>query len=176
MRTRTLQRIRMSGLSTAEYLCGVALSQLLVGVLQAFLVVLVLYWAGVRSLGSWYVLLLGILLVAASAIACGLMLGAFIRNDSQAVNLGFTVTMVQVFLCGAFYPTPTPNLMTILGHPIGWFDWLPATNALMAMQQTLIFHSPIEQVTFRLGLAGLETAVWLGIGIFCFQHVRMKAE
>jgi ABC-2 type transport system permease protein len=174
MRTRTLQRIRLSGLSSVQYLSGIGLSQMAIGFIQAFSIVVALQLLGIRSLGSGLVLAIGVAVVAASAVAWGLMLGAFIRNDSQAVNLGYTVTMVQVFLCGAFFPTPTPTLFTIAGHPMGWFDWLPATNALMALQQALIFGSGLEEVGFRLGIATVLTAFWLCVGVICFQRGRMN--
>jgi ABC-2 type transport system permease protein len=176
MRTRTLERLRLSGLSTLEYLGGVGLSQLTVGIVQALLVVIVITITGVSPLGAWPVLAAGILCVAASSVAAGLMLGAFIRNDSQAVNLGYTVTMVQVFLCGAFFPVPTPALFTIAGHEIGWFDGLPATHGLMAMQQALLYGSGWNQVGFRLAAAAFLTVIWFIVGLLLFRSTGMGSH
>jgi len=121
----------------------------------------------------WLVVLLTILVIAASSIAAGLMLGAFIRNDSQAVNIGYTITMVQVFMCGAFFPVPSPVLFTIAGHRIGLFDWLPATQGVLALQQALIFGSGLDQVGFRLGAAALLAAIWFVIAVYLFRRARM---
>ena len=50
--------------------------------------------------------LLASFLVAVSAVGIGLVVGCFIQNDSQAVNLGASVTMLQVFVSGSFFPMP----------------------------------------------------------------------
>jgi ABC-2 type transport system permease protein len=173
MRKRTLERLRMSELSTMEYLCGVGPAQLALGFVQASLVVIALQAAHIPMIRLWPVVLLTIVIIAASSIAVGLMLGSFIRNDSQAVNIGYAVTMVQVFMCGAFFPVPTPALLTIAGHQIGFFDWLPATHGVLALQQALIFGSGVEQVGFRLGVAALLAALWFGIAVLLFRRARM---
>jgi ABC-2 type transport system permease protein len=170
MRTRGLDRLRLSGLSTLEYLGGVGLAQLALGALQTVAVLAALRLCGVPSPGPWPVVLASVLVVAASAVASGLVLGAFIRNDSQAVNVGYTVTMIQVFLCGAFFPAPTPALFSVAGHEIGLFDWLPATHGLLALQQSLLYGSGLEQTGFRLAAAAALTGLWFAAGIVLFRR------
>jgi ABC-2 type transport system permease protein len=170
MRTRGLDRLRLSGLSTLEYLGGVGLAQLALGALQSMAVLAGLRLCGAPFPGPWPVVLASVLVVAASAVASGLVVGSCIHNDSQAVNVGYTVTMIQVFMCGAFFPVPAPALFSVGGHEIGLFDWLPATHGMLALQQSLLYGSGLEQTGFRLAAAAGLTGVWFAAGLILFRR------
>jgi hypothetical protein len=64
-------------------------------------------------------------LTALSAVGGGLIVGCFVQNDSQAVNLGASVTMLQVFVSGSFFPMPASPLFHLFGHEIAWNDIFP---------------------------------------------------
>ena len=69
----------------------------------------------------------------------GLVVACFVENDSQAANVGSTVSMLQVFLSGAFYQLSPLTMFVVAGHQIDLFDIFPATHGLLALQQVLVY-------------------------------------
>ena len=148
VRKGTMERLRLAGLRPSAYLGGIALSQaacalglglLLVGLALAFG-----YPFGPSPVAAVLEALATLLLLGLSSIAAGLVLGAFVKTDSSALNMGSTFTMIGVFLSGSFFAMPSPVLFSIgqpgrAGHvAIGLWDLLPATHALKALQRAML--------------------------------------
>jgi len=112
--------------------------------------------------------------VSFSAIGLGLVVACFVENDSQAVNVGSTVTMVQVFLSGSFWRLPPMTVFSLAGHQIDLFDIFPATSGFMALQQVLSYGAGWRDVAFRLGLALVLSLGYLGAGVVLFGRLKMR--
>lgn len=175
MRTRTIRRLRLSGVTSIELLGGIGISQLLMAAVQ-----IVLFLGGLILFGLDYTrallpILLASLVTAVSAVGVGLIVGCFVQNDSQAVNLGASVTMLQVFLSGTFFPAPAPTLFRLLGHEIVWNDIFPATHAMTALQQSVLYGADLVQIGFRLAAAAVLSLVFFLIGALLFQWKVLRA-
>jgi ABC-2 type transport system permease protein len=175
MRTRTIRRLRLSGVSSAEFLGGIAISQLAMAVVQIVLFVGGLILFGLDYTRALLPILAASFLTAVSAVGGGLIVGCFVQNDSQAVNLGATVTMIQVFVSGSFFPVPTPTLFRLFGHEIGWNDIFPATHAMTALQQSVLYGANLDQIGFRLAAAAGLSAVFFLIGALLYPWKVMRA-
>lgn len=174
MRTRTIRRLRLSGVSSVEFLGGIGISQLVMAAVQ-----IVLFLGGLILFGLDYTratgpILLASFLTAVSAVGGGLIVGCFVQNDSQAVNLGSTVTMLQVFVSGSFFPMPAPPLFHLLGHEIAWNDAFPATHAMTALQQAVLYGADLGQIGFRLAAAAVLSVVFFLFGALLFQWKVMR--
>lgn len=169
MRTRTIRRLRLSGVSSVEFLGGISLSQIVMAAVQILLVCGGLLLFGLDPGQALLPTLLASFLVAVSAVGAGLIVGCFIQNDSQAVNLGSTVTMLQVFASGSFFPVPAPTLFRLFGHQIAWNDILPATHAMTALQQSILYGANLDQIGFRLGAAAALSIVFFFVGAKIYQ-------
>jgi ABC-2 type transport system permease protein len=174
IRTGTIRRLRLSGLRAVDYLSGITLAQLVLAVVQIGLLLAALAVFGFDMHSSFGVCLLVSFLVAFSAVGLGLLTGCFIHNDSQAVNLGSTVTMLLVFASGSFFPLPLPPLFLIAGHSIGLFDFLPPTHGMLALQQAMLYGADIRQIGFRLGAAAVLSVLFFLIGVRVFQRRVMR--
>jgi ABC-2 type transport system permease protein len=174
MRTRTIRRLQLSGVSSVELLGGIGISQLAMSAVQIVLCLGGLILFGLDSSRALLPMLLASFLTAVSAIGGGLIVGCFVQNDSQAVNLGSTVTMLQVFVSGSFFPVPTPTLFRLFGHEIGWNDFLPATHAMTALQQSILYGANLEQLGFRLAAAAVLSLLFFFIGALLFQWKVMR--
>jgi ABC-2 type transport system permease protein len=169
MRTRTIRRLQLSGVSSAEYLGGIGVSQLVMAAVQILLVTGGFILFGLDPSRALLPFLLASFLLAVSAVGVGLIVGCFIQNDSQAVNLGSTVTMLQVFLSGAFFPVPAGTLFRLSGHEIAWNDFLPATHAMTALQQSMLYGANLGQIGFRLVAAAVLSAVFFFLGAILYK-------
>lgn len=169
----TLRRLRLSGVRAWELLLGISLAQMTVAVIQVLVVFISALALGYNNHGSLILAIFVGLAISLSAIGLGLFVACFIENDSQAVNLGSTVTMVQVFVSGAFFPLPPLTVFTLLGHPIGIFDIFPGSHGMLALQQVLNDGAGLGDIGFRLTAIVSLSAVYFAAGVFTFHRLKM---
>jgi ABC-2 type transport system permease protein len=172
----TLRRLRLSCVRSWEFLLGITLAQLAVAVILVLAVFLVALALGYHNNGSLLLAMSVSLAISLSAIGIGLIVGCFVENDSQAVNLGSTATMLGVFISGAFFPVPSTDLFTILGHTIKLFDFFPATHGLLALQQILNDGAGFSHVAFRISATLLLSVVVFISGIALFHRRKLRGN
>ena len=173
-RQGTLSRLRLTPMSAGAFLAGVSGAQFAVAVLQVVLVFGAALALGFHNRGSLPLAVVVGLAICLGAIGQGLLVAAFVENDSQATNLGSTVAMLQVFLSGAFYQMPPITLFTLAGHPIDLFDVFPATHGFLALQGVLTFGAGLPEIGFRL-LSGFALAcLYFGVGVVVFQRLQLR--
>ena len=174
LRLGTLRRLRLTPMRSRHLLGGVALAQLAVAAVQVPVVFAVARLLGYHAVGS---LALGIgvgLVLCVGSIGLGLCVSGLAQNDGQAVSLGAAVMIVQVVVCGAFFPLPPMTLFELGGHPIGPFDVLPATHGMLALQQVLSYGDGASEVAFRVGATLGLSLVYLVAGVAIFQRARLR--
>ena len=175
-RWQTLDRLRLTPLRAWELLGGIGLAQTALGVVLVALVLGSALALGFQNQGSTGLALIAGLAVNLSAIGWGLVVGCFVENDGQAINVGSTVAMLQVFLSGSFYQMPSPTLFHLGGRAIELFDVLPATHGFLALQQVLCYGSRWREVAFRLAATLLLSLLTLVVGIVLFGRLRLKEK
>ena len=111
---------------------------------------------------------------AFGSVGMGLVVACLVRSDTDALNTGSAVSMIQVFLSGAFFAMAAPALFTLSGHIIGLFDFIPATHAMLALQQVLVSGAGLEQVAFRLAAAALLSVFYFVSGVLIFSAVQRR--
>jgi ABC-2 type transport system permease protein len=173
LRWGTLHRLRLSGVRAWELLLGISLAQMAVAVIQVLVVFLSALALGYNNHGSLILAVFVGLAISLSAVGMGLIVACFIENDSQAVNFGSTVTMVQVFVSGAFFPLPPLIVFTFFGHPIGIFDIFPASHGMLALQQVLNDGAGLGGIGFRLAAIFLLSITFFAAGVFTFHKLKM---
>ena len=174
IRWRTLRRLRLTRMTAAHFLGGIALAQTVVAVFQVALMFGAALLMGFNNQGSLTLAMLIGVAISVSAIGQGLLVACFVENDSQAANVGSTVAMLQVFLSGAFYQLPPITIFTLAGHQIDLFDVFPAKHGFLALQQTLTFGDGLDAISFRLGATLVLSAISAAAGIALFHHYAMR--
>jgi ABC-2 type transport system permease protein len=174
IRWNTLRRLRLTCLRASELLAGVSLAQMAFAAVQVVVIFLAALAMGFHNQGSLALAVLVGLVVSFSAIGQGLVVACFVENDSQAANVGSTLTMLQVFVSGSFYQLPPLTLFTLAGHQIDLFDVFPATHGFMALQQVLTYGAGLREVGFRLGATLLLSALYFAAGVVIFQRLQMR--
>jgi len=176
LRWGTLRRLRLTPLKTWELLGGVSLSQMAIAVAQVSVLFLAALVMGFHNRGS-LLLAIGLgLILSFSAIGMGFVVAGFSHKDSDALNTGSVFTMLQVFISGAFFPMPSEPLFKIAGHGLGFFDLIPATHGMLALQQVLSGGAGWSQVAFRATAMLLLSLVYFGVGAWVFRRFHMRAD
>ncbi len=174
LRWKTLRRLRLSTLTTRDFLGGISLAQLAVAVVQVLLVFAAALAMGFHQQGSLLLAIVVGLAISLSAIGQGLLVACFVENDSQAANVGSTFTMLQVFLSGAFFQFPPITLFTLAGHQIDLFDVLPASHGFLALQQVLSYGAGLPEIAFRLAATFVLSALYFAAGVVIFRRLQMR--
>ena len=173
-RSGTLQRLRLSRASAADFLGGVLLAQLAETALQmpiAFGVALLFGFSSPGSLGT--ALLIG-LLVSLAASGAGFLAGSFSHNDGEAATIGTLLMVPLVFFSGAIFPIAKIGSLVIAGREFSLFDLLPSTHASVAMRKVLVYGSGVGEILFELSALALLSAVLLAAGILVYQRKGLK--
>jgi len=174
IRWRTLRRLRLTRLNAWGLLAGVCLAQMGVALAQVLVIFFAALAMGFHNQGSlWLAILVGLAL-SFSSVGMGLIVACFVENDSQAANLGATLSMLQVFVSGAWFTLTPLTLFTLAGHAIDLFDIFPATSGFLALQQVLTFGSGLGEIGFRLGWALALSGVYFVAGVLVFQRTQMR--
>jgi ABC-2 type transport system permease protein len=176
VRWRTLRRLRITQLNVWELLGGISLAQVVVAIAQVVVLFVGALVMGFRNQGSLLLVIVVGLIVSFSAIGLGLVVACFSENDSQAANLGGTVAMFQVFLCGAFFQLPPMTVFTLADHQIDLFDVFPATHGFSALQQVLTYGADLREVGFRLGATLILSLAYFAVGVMVFQRWQMQSS
>lgn len=174
IRSGTLRRLRLTRVKAGDFLAGISIAQMALAIVQVLLIFAVAPLLGFHNQGSPGIAVLVALAVSFSAIGSGLVVACFIKNDSQASNIGSVVAMVQVFLSGAFFALPMPALFHFAGHEISFFDIFPATHGMMALQGVLSYGAEFHEISFRLCVTVIMSILYFAAGVAVFQQLKMK--
>jgi ABC-2 type transport system permease protein len=174
LRWGTLQRLRLTLVRARDLWVGVSLAEMVLALGQVVLMFAAALALGFHNRGSLLNAVVVGLGLSFSAIGFGLMVACFSDNDSDALNIGSTVTMLQVFMSGAFFALPPLTVFTLAGHEIGLFDFLPATHGILALQQVLVGGAGLEEIWFRMvAMVGLSL-VYFAAGVVIFAQMQMR--
>jgi ABC-2 type transport system permease protein len=174
IRTGNLRRLRLTALNPLELLGGISLSQMVVAVLQILVLFVSLTLVGYHYQGSLGLALLIGLLLSFSSIGFGLIVSCFVQDDSQALNIGSVVSMLQVFLSGAWFQMSPVNLFTVAGYTVNLYDFIPATHSMSALQLVLTSGAALSDVWLRMVLTFVLSAFYFGLGVLIFGKMQMK--
>jgi len=171
--TGTLRRLQLTGISAFEYLGGMSIALLLVGLAAEFLAFGAAILCGFHSAGPlWVAVLIGAL-TSLGVIGSGLVVAAFSRNVSQAFVIANFPLGLFMFFSGSIYPLPRIDLFTIGDQPIGLYDILAPTHAVSALNKVFVLGAGLGEVTYELVSLLLLSALYFALGVWLFQRRKL---
>ncbi len=159
----TFDQLLVTPLRPLEILLGKSLPGLLVGLLQATVIILVaVFWFEVPLRGGIAALYLGLVLFLLSAIGIGLMISSLSTTQQQAVLGAFLFLVPAVILSG--FATPIANMPEV----VQWLTYLDPLRYFLlvvrgvfleglGMMDLLHYYWPMA----LMGLLALAAAGWL---------------
>ena len=171
----TIIRLRLSNMTTFEWLTAVSLTQVIIGMLALALTFATAVALGYRTSGSLVALLIVGLLSCLSIIAISLIVAAYLRTIFDLLTIGCFPFFILMFFSGGMFPLPPLRLFTIGDRAININDLLPTTHAINAMSKILNFGAGLSDVLFELGAIAVLTIVLFAFGIWLFTRRQMQA-
>jgi len=171
----TIIRLRLSNMTTFEWLMAVSLVQVILGMLALALTFATAVALGYQTSGSLVALLIVGLLSSLSIIAISLIVAAYLRTIFDLLTIGCFPFFILMFFSGGMFPLPPLRLFTIGDRAININDVLPTTHAINAMSKILNYGAGLGDVVFELGAIAVLTIVLSVFGVWLFTRRQMQA-
>ena len=172
----TIIRLRISRMTTAEWMLAVSGIQVLIGLGAVYLTYLSATMLGYRSSGSLIVIVVVTILSCLSVIGISLIVAAFLRTIFDLMTIGCFPFFVLMFFSGSMFPLPQLRLFSIAGRIVNVTDILPTTHAINALGKILNYGAGLNDILYELTAMLLLTAVSYIIGIRLIQLRHMRGN
>jgi len=172
---KTIMRLKLSNLSSFEFLGGISLTQSLVGIASVLLTLGTALLLGFRYEGSLAILIFIAALTSLSIIAFSLIIAAVTKSATEVLVVGNFPMFLFMFFTGAAFPMKSNALFTICGYPINFQGLMTPTHAISALNKTLVMNMSIGSILPEIISIIILTAIYFLIGAFIFQrrHLRL---
>lgn len=171
---KTIMRLKLSKLTAFEFLGGISVVQLLVGVVSVLLTLFTAISLGFHYAGSIASLIFIASLTSLSIIAFSLIIAAFTKSANEVLVVGNFPMFLFMFFTGAAFPLKSDALFTIAGYPISIQGLLSPTHAISALNKTLIMNMEISNVVPEIISIVILTLVYFAIGGIIFKRRHLK--
>ena len=170
----TLKRLKLTRLSTVEFLGGMSASVVLIGILSFLLAVAAAFSLGFTSYGSmWLAILVGVLTTFA-IMGAGLIVAAFSENVSQAFIIANFPLVLFMFFTGVTFPISELTMFHIGDVSVGFQDLLPPTHAVSALNKIMTLGLGFKEIQFELLALTILSVIFFFIGALLFQRRHMR--
>jgi len=172
----TIVRLRISNMTTTEWLVAVSLTQVIIGLLAVGLTYLTAAVLGYQGGGSWIAMSVITVLSCAAMIAISLLVAALLRTIFDLMTIGCFPFFILMFFSGGMFPVPTIQLFSLGGRSINVNDILPTTHSITAMGKILNQGAGLGEMAFEMGAILVLTGVFFGTGVWLFFRRHMRAK
>jgi ABC-2 type transport system permease protein len=171
----TLRRLQITRLRSLDFLGGITLTQMIVGVAALLLALLVAVLLGFRSQGPvWAAILIGAI-ASLSVIGVGLIVACFSRTVTQAFLLANFPLAFFMFFSGAMFPAPRLTVFWLGGQSVALFDILPTSHAVIALQEIFVLGAGLSEVAYELIALTVLSGLYFAIGVWLFKRTQLSA-
>jgi ABC-2 type transport system permease protein len=174
---RTLERIRISKLTSLELLAGISLVQMLVALLSLLLAVLTALALGYTLIpGTLGFLLLISILTALSMISFSLLVAAMCRSVKEVAIIGTFPLFLLMFFTGAAFPVSGGKLFQIGSYQVMLNDLLSPKFAVEALNKVLIRGMDVKDTLPEIIALLILTLLYFLAGTWAFRlrHMRVR--
>jgi len=173
---KTIIRLKLSNMTSFQFLAGVSIIQLGIGVISLLLTMLVAISLGFEYAASLFTIVLIALLTSLSIIAFSLIIAAFTKTANEVLVVGNFPLFLFMFFSGAAFPLEGKTLFLIADYPISIQGLMSPTHALSALNKLLIMNMKTADVIPEILALVLLTVVYFTVGLYFFQkrHLSLK--
>jgi len=170
----TLRRLQITRMSALEYLGGTTLALALIGTINVVITFAVALALGFHSTGPLWVAALVGALTSLSIIGIGMLIACFSKTVSQAFIIANFPLGLLMFFTGAMFPIPAIPVLTVFGHTINMFDFLPPTHAVNALNKILTLGAGLGDIGWELAMLTALSVLYLGVGVWLFRRMHLR--
>ena len=171
----TIIRLRISNMTTFEWLSAVSVTQIIIGLLAIGMTYLTAISLGYQSSGSLIAVIVVGILSSLSIIAISLVVAALIRSVFDLMTIGCFPFFILMFFSGGMFPIPPLQLFVVGDRSIHINDILPTTHSISALGKILNYDSGLGDVVFEIGAIVILSFIYFAAGVWLFTKRHMRA-
>jgi ABC-2 type transport system permease protein len=171
----TLIRLRISNMTTVEWLSAISVAQVILGLVSMGLALLTAMVLGYRTSGSVAAILTVGALTSMAMVAISIMVAAWLRTVFDLMTIGVFPFFVLMFFSGGMFPIPDVQVFSVAGRAVNVNAILPTTHAVSALDRVLNFGAGIGDVAVELGAIASLTVAFFALGAWLFTNQHMRA-
>lgn len=171
---KTILRLRLSHISATEFLTGIGVVQMLIGLVSIFLSLLTAVLLGFTYTGSLAALVIIASLTSLSIIAFSLIIAAVTKSAGEVLVAGNFPMFLFMFFTGAAFPLNARTLFTIGGYPISLQGLMSPAHAISALNKTLVMNMGLRSVIPEMTAIVILTIVYFLAGGIMFRRRHLK--
>jgi ABC-2 type transport system permease protein len=171
----TIVRLRISNMTTTEWLFAMSLSQVIIGLLAMGLTYLTAFAFGYQTSGSIMAMTVVGILSCLAIIAISVLVAALLRTIFDLMTIGCFPFFILMFFSGGMFPIPTISLFALGGRSVNVNGILPTTHSITAFGKILNQGMGLGDVVFEMGAIVVLTIFYFAIGIWLFTKRHMRA-
>jgi ABC-2 type transport system permease protein len=172
----TIVRLRISNMTTTEWLIAVSLSQVIIGLLAMGLTYLTAVGFGYQSTGSLLAMSAVGILSCLAIVAISVLVAALLRTIFDLMTIGCFPFFIMMFFSGGMFPIPTISLFALGERSINVNDILPTTHSITAFGKILNRGAGLGDVTYEVGAIIVLTVLYFAVGIWLFTRRHMRSR
>jgi len=173
---KTILRLKLSQLAPVEFLGGISVVQLMIGIVSVLLTLITAILLGFNYAGSLAILVLVACLTSLSIISFSLIIAAITKSANEVLVVGNFPMFLFMFFTGAAFPLHSHTWFTIAGYPISLQGLLSPTHAISALNKTLILDMDLSGIIPEILSILMLTLVYFLIGAWLFYRRHLKLE
>jgi len=167
-KNRTLERLRMTKMTSFDLLGGTTIRWMVLGLFQVVILFSVALGLGINVAGDVPLVIAGAMLVSMvvvlATISLGLIVSSFVEDPEQATQLSVVIIMPMAFFTGAFFPVD-----------IAAAEALPWTQGAVAMKQMMHF-ADWNAAMYHTGICLVMAMVLFAIGVVTYSRNRLRSS
>ncbi len=175
--TRTLERLKISRLTSVEFLGGISLVQIIIAFLS-------LVFALLTAMGLGYTLIPGTLgfilliafLTALSMISFSLIVAAMCRSIKDVAIIGTFPLFLLMFFTGAAFPISGAKLFSVGNTDFMLNHILSPTWAIQALNKVLVTGLVVRETIPEMAAILILTILYGILGTWAFRKRHMRAR
>jgi ABC-2 type transport system permease protein len=171
----TIIRLRLSNMTTFEWLTSVSLTQLVIGAMALVATYLTAVALGYQSDGSLLALTIVGLLASLSMIGISILVAAYMRTIFDLLTIGCFPFFILMFFSGGMFPLPPIRIFTLGTHAVSINEILPTTHAITAMEKILNAGVGLNELGYELVAMTILTILYAALGVWLFTRRHMRA-
>lgn len=171
---RTLIRLKLSAINAFQFLTGISLVQIVIGIISVIITLVVALGLGFKMNGAFLEMLFISTLSCISMIAFSLILAAFTKSANEILIIGNFPFFLFMFFSGAIFPIQGTILFTIAGYKITTVGLMSPSHAISALNKIMIMDMPISETVPEIISLLVLSIIYFIIGWFFYQKRHMK--
>ena len=174
--TQTIKRIKLSKVKPMEFIGGISIVQIMLGIISIILTLIVAVAFGFQVEGSFGLMTLIGILCSISIIAFSLILAALSKTVNAILVVGNFPLFLFMFFTGAMFPINLSPIITIGGYSLTANCLLSPVHAIYALKKVLIFGSGFSAILPEVISLIILSVLYFIIGLWLFKRKHFRAE